>query len=269
MPETKLNILPVPTFAHLGVNYVLRETGEPEKEDITVPEGAVQHIIQYAAADSETTVTVKKNAVLKLVRIFAGGQRRVSRLSAEIADNARLELIQLCLGGDTVSEIIADIKGDRAAFAADIGYDLGTGSVLDINLAANHYGRKSTSEIEVSGVLRGTAAKTFKGTIDFRNGASGAKGSEKEDVILMDERVVNKTVPIILCAEEDVEGSHGASVGRIDGQHVYYMQSRGIPEEKIYELITRARLFRVIRKIGDAQAEKRICEELGWGDDIE
>ena len=268
MTGTKLNILPVPTFAQLGVNYAERDIGTLGKEKIAVPAGAEQQLIQFIGADSKTTVAVGENASLKLVRVFAGTQRRVSELSAVLADNARLELIQLYLGGDTVSEIVTEL-GSRAAFITDIGYDLGADSALDLNLVAVHHGKKSRSEITVNGVLRDNARKTFKGTIDFRNGASGAKGSEKEDVILMDETVVNKTVPVILCEEEDVEGSHGATIGRIDGQHIHYMQSRGIPEEKIYELITRSRLTGIINRIGDEQAEKRVYSALGWGDDVE
>lgn len=264
---TKLNILPVPTFARLGVNYAEREA-EFAKENITVPENTEQQIIQFIDTDSETAVTVGSNARLKLVRIFAGGKKCASRLVTVLEDNAELELIQLYIGGETLSEIIAEL-GSRAAFNAEIGYDLSANDKLDINLVVNHHGRKSTSEIIVNGVLRGTSQKTFKGTIDFRNGASGSKGSEKEDVILIGGGVVNKTVPVILCAEEDVDGSHGATIGRIDEQHIYYMQSRGIPEEKIYELITRARLARLIGKIGDEEAEKRIYDILGRGDDDE
>ena len=78
---------------------------------------------------------------------------------------------------------------------------------------------------------------------------------------------MNRTVPVILCAEEDVEGSHGATIGRIDEQHIYYMRSRGIPEEKICEMITRARLDRIIKKIGDKDAQERICGILGRGDE--
>lgn len=261
---TKLNILPLPTFARLGVNCAEREIGEFEREEITVPEGAERQIIKFVNPCSETIVTVGKNAALKLVMIFADKQRCAARLITTLDDSARLDLIQLYLGGDTVSEIVTELKGCKSAFTAEIGYDLGAGDVLDINLVANHYGRKSTSEIAVNGVLRDNAQKTFKGTIDFRNGSAGAKGSEKEDVILMNEEVVNKTVPVILCDEEDVEGSHGATIGRIDEQHIYYMQSRGIPEEKIYELITRARLSKIIGKIGDEQTEKRIHNTLGW-----
>lgn len=263
MTKTKLNILPVPTFARLGVNFTEREAVF-ENEEITVPENAERQIIQFIETDSETSVAVADNARLKLVQVFTGN--RSARLNTAVSENARFELTQLYLGGDTVSEIVTELNGYKAGFAANIGYDLGAGDALDLNLVVNHHGRKSTSEITANGVLRGNAQKTFKGTIDFRNGASGSKGSEKEDVILLDETVVNKTVPVILCAEEDVDGSHGASIGRIDERHIYYMQSRGIPEEKIYEMITRARLTRLIKMIGDEQAEKRIYRILGWGD---
>ena len=269
MTKTKLNILPLPTFARLGVNYTEREVGAFEREEITVPEGAEQQITKFVSPCSETVVSVAKGAALKLVMVFAEKQQCAARLVTTLDDNAKLELIQLYLGSDTVSEIVTELKGNKAAFTADIGYDLGAGDKLDINLVANHFGRKSTSEIAVNGVLRDNSQKIFKGTIDFRNGSAGAKGSEKEDVILMNEAVVNKTVPVILCDEEDVEGSHGATIGRIDEKHIYYMQSRGIPEEKIYELITRARLSKIIGKIGDKQAEKRIYTILGWSDDIE
>lgn len=266
MTKTKLNILPVPTFARLGVNYIERDVSF-ETENIAVPENAERQIIQFVETNAGTSVTVGDNAVSKLVQVFAGD--RAASLKVTVGDNARFELIQLYLGGDTVSEIVTELKGHRASFTANIGYDLGAGDALDLNLVVDHYGRKSTSEITVNGVLRGNARKTFKGTIDFKNGAAGAKGSEKEDVILLDETVVNKTVPVILCAEEDVEGSHGASVGRIDEQHIYYMRSRGIPEDKIYELITRARLMRIIRMIGDERTEKLIAGKLGRGDDDE
>ncbi len=264
MTKTKLNILPVPTFNRLGVNFVERESAF-ETEIISVPEGAERQIIQFIETDRETSVTVAKNAELKLVQVFTGGCASV--LKTAVADNAQFGLIQLYLGSDNVSEIITELKGYKAGFSAEIGYDLGKSDALDLNLVVNHYGRKSTSDITANGVLRGNARKTFKGTIDFKNGASGSKGSEKEDVILLDETVVNKTVPVILCAEEDVDGSHGATIGRIDEQHIYYMRSRGIPEEKIYELITRARLTRIIKKIDDKDAQERICGILGRGDE--
>ena len=269
MENTKLNILPVPTFASLGVNFAQREIEESETEDITVTDADKRELIQYIRSGKTTNITINDNAASKLVQIFDGKARAASRLNITLGDNAKLDLIQLYLGGGQASEIVTELKGDRAGFTANIAYDLGAGDDLDVNLIADHLGRKSTTDIAVSGVLRDDAKKTFKGTIDFKRGAAGAVGSEKEEVILLSEKAVNKTVPVILCDEEDVVGNHGATIGRIDGRHIFYMRSRGIPEEKIYELIARSKLMKAIRLIDDKATKIKIFETLGWGDEIE
>ena len=273
MSNTKLNILPLPTFGQLGVNFTERDIKEYETEEITVGSGEERSIIQYI--DSETAAVgtalhLAENSVTKLVQVFAGKDLTVSKLNAELDDGATLQLIQLYLGGnDTVSEIVTELNGRRSAFEAHIGYNLSGNEKLDINLNAIQRGRKSRSDISVRGVLADCARKTFKGTIDFQNGSSGAKGAEQEEVLLMNETVQNKTVPVILCAEEDVEGSHGATIGRTDEKHIFYMKSRGIPEEKIYELMARSKLMQIINMIEDKETKERIYKALDWGEDIE
>ena len=82
----------------------------------------------------------------------------------------------------------------------------------------------------------------------------------------MDETVRNRTVPLILCAEEDVEGAHGASIGRIDDEQVFYMQSRGIPTDKIYELMAKARIGQIVAKIGDEDTVRRVNAVIHGGE---
>ena len=55
--------------------------------------------------------------------------------------------------------------------------------------------------MQAGGVLRDHAFKLYRGTIDFKWGAKGAVGNEKEDVLLLSNDVVNQTIPLILCAE--------------------------------------------------------------------
>ena len=283
----------MPTFGSLGVNFVRRVIEEYEtnnklldidnntliREDITgssdykinVKNNADAIVVQYVKVDSkalvDTQIKAEAGARLKLVQIFDGSVQTVSRLNATLEDNASLELVLLALGGnDTVCETVAVLEGRKSSFKADIGYTLGSGDNLDINLIADHKGRKTDSQILVNGVLDGNASKTFKGTIDFKNGSAGSKGAEQENVLVLDEKAVNKTVPVILCAEEDVEGSHGATIGRIDDKQAFYMRSRGFDEQKLYELFARARLKQVIGAIGDRQTESRIYKALDWGD---
>ncbi len=97
-----------------------------------------------------------------------------------------------------------------------------------MNYVARHHGRKTESLMESSGVLSGEAFKLFRGTIDFVKGCPGSVGNEKEDVLLLGDDVVNQTIPLILCAEEDVEGNHGASIGELDEKTLFYLMSRGL-----------------------------------------
>ena len=69
------------------------------------------------------------------------------------------------------------------------------------------------------------------------------------DVLLLDDGVQNQTIPLILCAEEDVEGNHGASIGSLDDELIFYLESRGISEDAAYELMAKARLKAVCKKI--------------------
>ena len=122
---------------------------------------------------------------------------------------------------------------------------------------------EENSEINASGVLKDASSKLFRGTIDFQHGSAESVGAEKEDVLLMGDDVVNQTIPLILCAEEDVKGSHGASIGQLDEETLFYMQARGISEEQAYALMADARIEAVCQKIPDETAQKLVKAYLG------
>ncbi|MBQ8922099.1 MAG: SufD family Fe-S cluster assembly protein [Oscillospiraceae bacterium] len=227
---------------------------------IEVPAGGHMTVITHFAAEYTamlTEIQAADDAQLHLIQIVSGRQT-LNEISAALADRAQLSLTQIYAGGSHISGITAQLDGDSAAFDAGLGYLLDGTDQLDLSLNAVHLGRQSTSDMEVRGVLRDSAQKTFRGTIDFRRGASGAKGAEREDVLLMNPTVRNKTVPLILCAEEDVDGTHGASIGRIDDRHVFYLQSRGIPKERIYEIMAQSKLNSIVSRIKDSETEQEI-----------
>ena len=106
------------------------------------------------------------------------------------------------------------------------------------------------------------AKKVFRGTIDFKNGSSDSVGSENETVLMLGEDVVNKTVPLILCAEENVEGTHGATIGELDDATLFYFESRGISKERAEAIMARAAIERLMRVSGDEAFADRVSEVL-------
>ena len=131
-----------------------------------------------------------------------------------------------------------------------------------MNLAVNHWGQKTTCEINASGALKDDAQKIFRGTIDFKNGSAGSEGSEQETVLMLGDGVVNKTVPLILCAEENVVGNHGATIGELDENTLFYFESRGIPADVAENIMARAAIERLARTLGDGTAQAAVLAEL-------
>lgn len=220
------------------------------------------------AAAVQTKFSVGENAVLRLVQIVRVGQNFsfINDLGGKTGDNARVEVIHLVLSGkDVYQGYQIDLAGYRSRLKTDIAYQVAGEGHLDMNYFANHIAKKTECEINVNGVLRDKASKILRATIDLKRGAVGAVGNEKEDVLLMDEGVRNQTIPLILCTEEDVVGNHGATIGRLDEGLMFYLESRGLNREEIYEMMAKARIDATVRMIPDEKTKQEINEFLGGG----
>ncbi len=219
---------------------------------------------------AETQLTLEKDATLRLVQVFSAGEGALSRskITGLCDENARLELIQVMLGkGDIYVDSHVDLNGNGSSMQADIGYLAQQHQTFDMNLSVNHFGKKTECAINAAGALKDAATKIFRGTIDFKQGSSDSVGNEKETVLMLGDDVVNKTVPLILCAEENVVGNHGASIGEMDDATLFYFESRGIDRDTAEKILARASVERVARTIGDQETEQIILNELYEGEE--
>lgn len=213
----------------------------------------------------QTKILAEENSLLHLVQIQRLGKEYtlLNDLGADCKANARIETIQLVLGGkDTYLGTQTYLNGDRSSLDTQIGYLTGGESRLDMNLVANHIGKKTESQMNASGVLSGHGSKIFRGTIDFRKGCSASVGNEQENVLLLDDTIVNQTIPLILCDEEDVEGNHGATIGKLDEELLFYLESRGINESDVYTMMAQARIHAICNQIADETTRNRVQEYL-------
>ncbi len=215
----------------------------------------------------DTLISAGDNATVTLIEIYKLGDKTkvVDSIGGIYGQGATFRLYQIVVGGsDMILGACADLNGNSSAIEIDSAYLTKNSERIDYNYIARHRGEHTTSNINVTGALKDKSMKTFRGTIDFILGAVGAKGSEREDVLLLSEDVINKTVPIILCVEEDVEGEHGASIGRISDDALLYFATRGIEEEEAETLLATARIDAVSGRIPDERTRKEL---LGAGEE--
>lgn len=236
---------------------------EGERLNVVMDFTSAQDAAGLAAV--QTRFRVNKNARLRLIQLqlLGNGYIFLSDIGGSCGEGASVEVIQLFLGGaETYAGCRTDLAGRESTLNADVGYLGRDGQRFDMNYEVDHRGEKTNSRILAGGVLRDRAFKLFRGTIDFKAGAVGAEGEEKEDVLLLGDDVVNQTIPLILCAEEDVQGNHGATIGRLDEELFFYLCSRGMSREAAAEMITKARLDAVCRKLEDKAAEQMVQDFL-------
>lgn len=192
------------------------------------------------------------------MRVFAGAGARVDitvYLTASDAvtcvedsgfvldKDARVSVRHVVLGGGfTATGLAADLRGDRSRIDVDTSYLASGTQQRDFNYIIRHRGRKTVSNMDANGVLTGTSKKCLRGTIDLIHGAKGAEGNERETVLLASKGVDNKTVPNILCDEDDVAGNHGATIGHVRPDQLFYAACRGLSQEQTEALFLSAKL---------------------------
>ena len=240
-----------------------------KRVDIHAPEGQTVTVFETLRAEDKllvrTELHVEKNARVRLVQIQNTAQGSLLRLenNGRCAENAQVELIQILLGrGDVYSDGHFALNGTGAGFQAGIGYLGQKQQTVDLNLVVDHWGQKTTSEINAAGALKDDARKIFRGTIDFKRGSAGSVGNEQETVLMLGDGAVNKTVPLILCAEENVVGNHGATIGELDEDTLFYFESRGISAVEAENIMARAAIERLARTLQDETAQAAILTEL-------
>lgn len=192
------------------------------------------------------------------MRVFAGAGARVDitvYLTASDAvtcvedsgfvldEGARVNVRHVVLGGGfTATGLAADLRGDRSRIDVDTSYLASGAQERDFNYIIRHRGRKTVSNMDANGVLTGTSKKCLRGTIDLIHGAKGSEGNERETVLLASKGVDNKTVPNILCDEDDVAGNHGATIGHVRPEQLFYAACRGLSQEQTEALFLSAKL---------------------------
>ena len=252
------------------ITYRAGEENSLNSHIIYVSEGSELTLIEVFESENkenllglQTRVYVCENASIKLVRVnlLSESTDHFDDLGFHLENDAKAELVQLELGGKrSYVGVRTELVGRKSEYRSATGYLCKGDSLLDMNFVTNEWGKKVSSNMDASGVLLDNSTKVYRGTIDFKEGAKGASGFEKEETLLFSPSIINKSVPLILCHEEDVEGDHGATIGRIDEKLLFYIKSRGIDEKAAKQLMTEAYINAVTEQIGDDETEGKVIK---------
>ena len=217
-----------------------------------------------------TRVVVEAGAKLHLIEMLGvnEGQQHLESVGLEIHQDAAVDVKQYALGGSTIGlGLTANLVGARARLDLNNRYHATHEETLDINHLVRMRGTSTRAQLTESGVLNEAAKKTLRATIDLVRGAKDAQGNEIETVMILGDDVVNKTMPVILCDEDDVAGNHGATIGSVSPEQLDYLAARGLSRQAAEQLFVRAlfedAIINAPEEISHRVAVERCEAELG------
>ena len=210
-----------------------------------------------------TEVQVASDAVLTHIRLQNEAVRafHLSTLYADIAARGTYDSFLLTLGARLARvEVHARLHGDGGAVHLN-GAQLLTGDQHgDFTTVVSHDAPHCASRQTVKNVLSGRSRGVFQGKIEVARAAQKTDGYQMNQALLLSPDAEIDCKPQLEIYADDVKCSHGATVGELDAEQLFYLRSRGVPESEARAILVRAFLAEALDPIAN-DAVRQVLED--------
>ncbi len=234
-------------------------------------EGArMQLVEQFESADHSGSalnvvahVELGTNAVLDHLRLQNESENTVLMSSTRIeqAQDSRYSYAGFDLGGGLVRHELKTVFVGSGAHAVFLGaFVLDNARHVDNHITVDHASPACSSDQFFRGVLGGRSRGVFNGKALIRPGADGSSVRQSSANLLLSPLAQIDTKPELEIYADEVEASHGATVGRLDESAIFYLRSRGLSETEAKRLLVGAFCRAVTDRLENQALAGRISE---------
>lgn len=239
---------------------------------IELGEGANLQVVEHHLGEPATghlanlvrQINLRRQAHLDWISVQRAGADAslLRRSDIQLHDDASLDFHALELGGKLARhELRIDLAGARSRFASRGAFVLNDRQHVDTEVLVTHRGRDTTSDSLWRGVADDRARGVVHGRILVMPGADGADGNFYNKNLLLSPAAEIDTRPALEIYADEVQANHGATVGQLDENMLFYLRSRGIPLEIARRMLVRAFCAVALEGI-EPSALRESCETL-------
>lgn len=215
--------------------------------------------------NGELNVKLQENAKSKIIvsNMLPVNADNLYAIENKLGVNSQLEYTIIDIGGkNKISRYNSELRGDNSKNYLNMIYLGKEKDIIDINYNMETYGQNVKAIINVQGAIADDAKKNFKGAIDFKQGSKKSVGKENENCMILSSNAKSKSLPMLLCHEEDVEGEHGVSSGKIDENKLFYIMTKGISYKDARKLIIKANFSDILKNIENEELKGMIEDRI-------
>ncbi len=178
-------------------------------------------------------------------------QRHLSEIRVTMQQGSRLRMCTVTLGGQHVrNNVIVRMKGEHCELEADGLYLIDREQQCDNYIFVEHAKPNCSSRELYKGIIDERARARFNGHVLVQDGAVKTEAYQTNRNILLTDKAHVDTRPFLEIYNDDVKCSHGSTIGQLDEQAKFYLQTRGISERTAITMLSYAFCDEVIRGIG-------------------
>jgi Fe-S cluster assembly protein SufB len=237
----------MPLQAYFRINA--QSSGQFERTLIIVDEGAYVHYVEGCTAPTYSEdslhsavveIIVKKGARCRYTTIQNWSTNVYNLVTKRAAayESATMEWVDGNLGSKVTMKYPAVYLMEPHAHGEILSIAFaGQGQQLDAGGKVVHGAPKTTSKIISKSISKDGGRSSYRGLLKVYKGAEGSKSSVVCDALLIDDKSRSDTYPVIEIDEDDVTIGHEASVSKVGEEQLFYLMSRGIPEDQAEGLV--------------------------------
>lgn len=244
-------------LSNLTFVYVPENTDAKERIELTFAAGSnsAEHLIVFIERNSSISFSAISKSInankayrSMIVEIFAGRNSTVNYEDAQLLNeasfnfsikrasagaNSTINWTDCCIGSKTSLSEVTTLLNGCGASAKSRGMFFGSNQQqFCLSARSIHNAPKTVSDILTKGSLTGNGKCIYKGLVKISENAFGSEGRQKEDVLLLSGNASAASIPDLEIDNNEVKCTHGASIGRIGREKLFYMMSRGLNEKQ-------------------------------------
>lgn len=193
-------------------------------------------VIEYLKKDSQSTsFNVKKDEHLTLILVAQEASNYTTAVNL-VGEGAQADIFGIVLGNDAHE--------------------------IQINTLQDHQAPNTMSNLLIKSALSGRSQFKYEGFIKVEKGAQRTNAYQRNENLMLSSEAKSESKPALEILANDVRCTHSATMGKVDKDQLFYLQSRGIPLKAATSLIVEGFFQSILDRIEDEKAKKVIMKEI-------
>ena len=176
-----------------------------------------------------------------------------------VAQNEKLTLVLICVSATNYA-LTVELTGRRAE-AQILGILIGRKqNEILLHTLQEHKAPQTMSDLHIKSVLFDRSELKYEGAIRIEKAAQQSNAYQRNDNLLLSGEAKAESKPALEILANEVRCTHGATLGKIDPEELFYLESRGLDEAKAQKIIIEGFFLSLLEKVPDATVKKQLTK---------